>query len=312
MKKWMMRAAVIFLMLIAAAGLAACRQKETAPMSAPEGTIRIYSLSRMAPKLTVSNYTPEETDPDGQVRELLDILTRKKEGEDTDTRTLFPEGVEILGTFREQNVLTLNFNLNYNSMDPEREVLCRAALARTLTQVEGVDYILITCEGQPITDARGNTVGTIAGSDFLDSISDVNSFERVDLTLYFADADGKGLITEPREVFHNMNTSQERIVVEELIAGSEAGNGSVLPSGTKVLNVSVTDGICYVNLDSSFLNQELPARGETVIYALVNSLTELKNINRVQITADGQADVLYRGSISLQKPFERDESYIVR
>ena len=51
-----------------------------------------------------------------------------------------------------------------------------------------------------------------------------------------------------------MNTSLERLVVEQLLAGSQNGGGSVMPKNTKVLNVSLTDNTCYVNLDSSFIS----------------------------------------------------------
>ncbi|MFQ8843239.1 MAG: hypothetical protein ACLR8P_22600 [Clostridium fessum] len=54
-------------------------------------------------------------------------------------------------------------------------------------------------------------MGAIAGSDFVDSISDVNSYEKVELTLYFANEEKDGLVAEKREVFHSMNTSLERL-----------------------------------------------------------------------------------------------------
>lgn len=51
-----------------------------------------------------------------------------------------------------------------------------------------------------------------------------------------------------------MNTSLERLVVEQLLAGSQNGGLSVMPKNTKVLNVSLTDNTCYVNLDSGFIS----------------------------------------------------------
>ena len=51
-------------------------------------------------------------------------------------------------------MLYLYFDVNYVSMKPEQEILCRAALTRTLTQIPGVDYINIYCGDQPLMDAR--------------------------------------------------------------------------------------------------------------------------------------------------------------
>ena len=61
---------------------------------------------------------------------------------------------------------------------------------KTLTQIPGIEYLSIYCAEQPITDAAGNPVGMLSASDFVDSIRDVNSFERTELTLYFANETG--------------------------------------------------------------------------------------------------------------------------
>ena len=44
-------------------------------------------------------------------------------------------------------------------MDTVREVLCRAALVRSLTQIDGVDLVMICVDGTPLTDKKGNTYG---------------------------------------------------------------------------------------------------------------------------------------------------------
>ena len=195
-------------------------------------------------------------------------------------------------------------------MKPTREILCRAALAKTFTQVAGIDYISINCDGQPLLDQQGNPVGAFSASDFVESISDVNSFERVELKLYFANEKKDLLVPETREVIHNVNTSLERLVVEQLIAGSQTGASPVLPKDTRILNVSLTDNICYVNLDSTCLNGEVEAADYIPVYALVNSLTELQTVNKVQITVNGSANVAYRNVISLAAPLEREEKYV--
>jgi len=109
-----------------------------------------------------------------------------------------------------------------------------------------------------------------------------------------------------------MNTSLERLVVEQLLAGSQNGGLSVMPKNTKVLNVSLTDNTCYVNLDSSFISGDIDVAEYIPIYAIVDSLTELQTVNKVQITVNGSADVTYRNVISLVQPLEREEKYIVK
>lgn len=299
---------LLFGLLVMCSLLCGCNKEMRMP-NPEEGLYRIYYLNQTRTKLAGVEYETETTDTERLVVELTEQLLTVPEN--PDYQAVLGEGVVFLGVSKEDNILNLNFNKEYSSMKPTREVICRAALAKTFTQIPGIDYVRITCEGQPFIDSNGNPTGVYAGSDFVDSVSNVNSFERVTLTLYFANGTKDSLVPETREVVHNMSTSQERLIVEQLLEGSRTGMGPVLPKDTKILNVSTADAVCYVNLGGSFLTGELEAADYIPIYALVNSLTELQTVNKVQITVEGSADVNYRNSISLVSPLEREEKYIL-
>ena len=289
------------------AGICGCGQKEK-NQTPEDGTYRIYYLNSTRTKLASVEYKTETTDQETLIGELAgQILVAP---DNPDYQAALGEKVILLDIRKEENVLYLNFNKDYTAMKPTREILCRAALAKTFTQVAGIDYISINCDGQPLLDQQGNPVGAFSASDFVESISDVNSFERVELKLYFANEKKDLLVPETREVIHNVNTSLERLVVEQLIAGSQTVASPVLPKDTRILNVSLTDNICNVNLDSTFLNGEVEAADYIPVYALVNSLTELQTVNKVQITVNGSANVAYRNVISLAAPLEREEKYV--
>ena len=42
------------------------------------------------------------------------------------------------------------------------------------------------------------------------------------------------------------------------------------------------------------------------IYSVVNSLVELNNVNKVQITINGETNIMFRESVSLSTVFERN------
>ena len=122
-------------------------------------------------------------------------------------------------------------------------------------------------------DSSGNPVGMLSASDFMDNISDVNAYEKSELTLYFADETGQYLQAETREVMHSINTSMERLIVEQILAGPETeGLKSTVPPETKLLNISVTDSVCYLNFDAAFLNNTLDVADEIPIYSIVTLL----------------------------------------
>lgn len=123
----------------------------------------------------------------------------------------------------------------------------------------------------------------LSASDFVEGIRDVNSFEKTELTLYFSNAAGDGLVEEKREVMRNTNTSLEKLIVEQLIEGPrEPDSYPTLPPDMKLLNVMVSESVCSINLDSAFLNNSLEVREYIPIYSIVNSLSELPTVSRVQ------------------------------
>lgn len=302
--KWPALLAALLLMM----GLAGCRQKEK-PLEEGEEAYQVYYLNTSMTKLVPREYRSKTTDSVLLIQELMDSLMQVPA--DLDVQAALSEKVVYQGCRQEDVVLYLFFDNNYTGMKPYREILCRAALTKTLTQVDGIDYINIYSGDQPLVDLNGMPVGMLASTDFVDSISDVNAFERTELTLYFTDEAGEKLYPEKREVVHNVNTSVEKVILEELVSGPEgAGLKPTLDSGVKLLNVSVNENVCYLNFDASFLSNSLEVRDYIPIYSIVNSLSELASVNRVQITVNGAQDVMFRDSVSLNTLFERNLDYI--
>lgn len=290
---------------------AGCSREDEVQAAGESGVYRIYYLDTTGTRLVPNEYRTETTDTDLLVEELMDQL--RTVPNDLDSQSAIPEKVEYRGFHREEMVVYLNFGDSYNNMKADQEILCRAALARTLTQAPEVRYINIVTGEQPLLDEEGQPVGMLAGSDFIDSISDVNTYEKTSLTLYFTDEKGERLYPETREVVHNMNTSMAQLVIEELISGPEAFRlCPTIPANTGLLNVSVNDNVCYVNFDDNFLSGSgsLSVSDYIPIYSIVNSLVENAGINKVQIAVNGSVNVKFRDSISLDTQFERNLDYI--
>ena len=74
----------------------------------------------------------------------------------------------------------------------------------------------------------------------------------------------------------------------------------------KLISISTKDGICYVNLDNTFLTGTVNTIEAIPIYAIVDSLAELPNVNKVQILINGETNKKYREAISLDTFFERN------
>lgn len=291
--------------------LAGCSRDETTEAAPEEGLYMVYYLNAATTKLVPREYEvqAELNDQEALVAELMDQFLHVPK--DLDCQPGITDKVAYQGSRQEDQVLYLYFDVNYTAMKPEREILCRSALTRMLTQIPGIDYINIYCGDQPLMDRQGNPVGMLAANDFIMNTSNVNAYEKTELTLYFADETGNSLVEEKREVVHNINTSLEQLVVEQLIAGpGQEGHYATLPSDCKILSLSVTDNVCYINFDISFLNTTLPVNEYVPIYSIVDSLSEMTTITKVQIMVNGSQNVMFRDVVSLGTTFERSQEYI--
>ena len=80
-------------------------------------------------------------------------------------------------------------------------------------------------------------------------------------------------------------------------SGKIAGLYRTVSPDTKILSVMTKDGICYVNLDSNFLTVVNNVTMDVAIYSIVNSLTELQGVDRVQILVNGEIPDFFENSI---------------
>lgn len=271
---------------------------------------QIYYLNAEQTKISGKAYDTKETDTEKLVAEFLKALA--KDPEDVDYRKPIPNEVELLKTKLEGNQLSIWFDTDYYNMDAASEVLCRAAIVRTVTQIPDVNCVSIFIGDSPLVDAKNNVVGLMTAESFVENPKEqINSLQEATITLYFSNKNGDGLVTEKRDVHYSSNISMEKLIVEQLLKGPEQKDAkSAIPSGTKLVSVSAVDGVCYVNFDEGFTNQDYEIQEPIVIYSIVNSLSELSTVSKVQISVNGSTKGVYRDSYKLDKVYERNLDYV--
>lgn len=270
----------------------------------------IYAVDKDETKVVGFETVAEASD----TREILQIMFRelKKTPEKNGYKSAVSEGVCIKSFSLNENHLTLNFSAGYREMNSIQEVLSRAAIVRTLCQIEGIDYVSFKVEGEPYVNSNGYAVGLMSGDQFVDNAGDeINAYEKADLILYFANEEGNYLCPHTVECVYNSNISLDKLVMEQLISGpqeeenEEKGYAAINPA-TQILSVTTQDGLCYVNLSEDFLVRQGNVTPEVAVYSVVNSLIELQGVNRVQISVGGNSEINYMEKISLAQPFERN------
>lgn len=217
---------------------------------------------------------------------------------------LLPEGVEVLDYHISSGDATLNFSSLYNEMDAGREILARAGIVKSLMQISQMQSVTFLIEGQALLNASGEVVGPMDEDTFVANPGrQINSVQTAQLTLYFATQDGKSLTEENRTVHYLSNVSLARLIVEQIIDGTQVeALRSTLSPDTNLISVQMSEGVCYVNFSDSFLTHVYDVNEEVVIYSIVNSLCSIDSIQQVQIMVNGETDILFRDSVDLSSP----------
>ena len=301
MKRKGITAFVLMIMLFLAG---ACAQKQD---EQPGYAYKVYYINSDETAIFSSEYSTQEEDQEALLKELLEQLGTVPEK--LEYKAPVSGAVKLRSYTINKDQLVLDFEESYRSQSATTEVLTRAAIVRTLTQIKGIQYISFQINSEPLTDALGSLVGVMSADLFIDNEgNEINTYERVKLTLYLANEEGNKLTTVTRSVVYNSNIPMERLILEQLIAGPLEGEKAypTINQNTKIVSVNVKDGTCYVNLDNTFLTQTCPVSSEVTIYSITNSLAEQPGINKVQISINGDANVNYKENINLSTFFERN------
>ena len=302
MKKKVLFAAMALLLLMV---LCACQSKQE------EGSYQLFYLNIDGTRLETAYCEPEGDNPVDIAKDLLSRL--KEDPEQSDLRKTIPDSVEIGDVLFTGYSLSIDFGAGLYSMGAADEVLLRAAVVKTLVQIKGVSYVNFMVEGEIYRDKNGNMIGSMNADSFVENPGEqINSSIETTLTLYFANEDGTKLVPEKRNVHYSSNISLEKLVIEKLVGGPKtAGLLPTIPTGTKLITLTVMDGVCYVNLDETFRNQNEEISEQVVLYSIVDSLTELDSVDKVQISINGDTSGKCRYNYDLSAMYEEDTSMIL-
>lgn len=301
MRKWLW-----ILLLAIPLLMVGCRKQQ----QMDESGYRIWYINQDETCLKYENKELQSKNEEGLLREMMEVM--RETPTDDELKPVIPEDVELLDFDFEHNQLYLDFSPEYKKMPKVYEVLCRAAIVRTLGQIDGVEYVDFQVNGEPLTDLEGKEIGLMNEDQFIENAGEeINAYKTADLTLYFSNKAGDKLVEQRVAMEYNSNISLEKLIVEQLIAGPPfEGAYPTIPSETKLLNISIKDNICYVNLDEGFLGTGYNVIESIPVYSIVNSLIENTDAKKVQISINGETNRMFRESINFDTIFEKNEGLI--
>ncbi len=214
-------------------------------------------------------------------------------------------------TYDGEGDVIVDFSEEYLTGDPSRNTLETYAVTKSLCSSGIVSRVKVTVNGEEIVNQDGSVMDYIEASDINIETEEFSS-ELRDVVLYFADSTGTGLVREERTIKIIDQQPIEQYIINELINGPDSSDlRRLLSDETSLVSATVQDNICYLNFMSDFIKENAgdEMHERLVIASIVNSLTELNTISRVQFYMDGKR-VDNFGSVNIKGYISRDTSII--
>ena len=288
--------ALVMALVLGAVAFSGCGKKET------ESKYKIYYINEEQGEVLAESFVPSEETTQTMLEEMTEKLNKKN----AEGHTLLPENIEIQSCVDDDGMIRVDFNQEYHDLNPVDEVLLRASIVKDYVQIPNIYLVTITAEGTPIVDSQGQEIGAMSLDSFLENTGkEIMAYQYKELNLYFTNEEGNQLVPEARQVYYNGNTPIETVIVEQLLRGpGESGHYATLPSDTRIVGVSVADGIAYVNLGKQFVDEALPVDAQIPIYSIVNSLIDAGNVSQVQISINGDTSLLFKDKVDMNQLFQ--------
>ena len=233
-------------------------------------------------------------------------------------KSLLPAGFELLSPpviTDDRITLSLNKLPTTDDFADEDYEASYAALVYTVTSLlPGIVNIDITVLGQPITDF--DSAEKLAdGMQRLDYYGYIGS----SAPIYFNDKDSDLLLSVKRSMEQASTWSPEQRVFEILrgpLSSDTASAWPVMPSGITyddILSVKTFEDTVYVDLSENFREacQGMSGRNEMLlVYSIVNTLTSMDGVNKVQFLIEGQQAEELAGTLCIADPFIKNYDII--
>ncbi len=301
---------VFVLLCFLAIGVVACKT-ENIPNS-EDFTDVVYLANSAMNGLAESKINLEGDSLENKINSIINVLKLGNQ----DGKAVIPAMVNVINTKVIDKNVVISFDDTYLKMTPVEEILCRSSIVKSLTELNGISSVEFYIGSVPYQNANGTVFGAMGPDDVvLDFAQEMTQEVTKKVTLYFADQLGTFLVPVEYELSINSDEQIEKTILNLLIQGpsqlSSSGSESLIslvPIETKIISVYTNEGVCFVDLSEEFITKHMGgSTGEMLtIYSIVNTITNLDNINKVQFLIEGAKRAEFKGHIEFDGLFQRN------
>lgn len=204
-------------------------------------------------------------------------------------------------------ILQVELSAEYEKLTGNQKTVFRNCFAQTVFSAFLADRIEYT---HPAADG-GITTDIVSSQDriYINRYGESFFDDHIQVTLYFMNEDRTKLVKEDRTLSLGMTEPLSMAIMKALIEGpKEEGHLPTIPDGTKVTDIVLEEGVCYVDLSAEFqLNHEGTEQLEKLtIYSVVNSLSSVRQIDQVQFLINGEKVPYYKSYVQIDHFLQPD------
>lgn len=288
-------------------GMTGCGEKTDKQLM----SYQVFYINSDGSGLTGKTYQLKDAKQD-LVSVIKELIIRLQTPQEESLKSPIDEGIQVVDYQIKENQLSVYFSAGYNNKSGLDEILSRAAIVKTLCQIQEIEYVEFYVEDQPLM-LSGNAVGLMSQESFVDELNPQDQRQSKETVLYFANKQGNRLKKITTDITYNAVEPIARLLVEQLIAGvssiqniDETKLQSAVPSKTTLNNLTIRDNICYLDLSRDFEQQDPNVSSEVIVYSIVDTLCELPEVTKVQFSVDGEQKEKYGDLEGFNKPLERN------
>ena len=99
--------------------------------------------------------------------DVTKLIMKKENVELEGIRSVIPKRIMINGVSVNTNIVEIDFSTGYKRISENRDLICRAGIVYTLTQLKDINYVSFSISGEPMLDTDGTAIGALGRDSFV-------------------------------------------------------------------------------------------------------------------------------------------------
>jgi germination protein M len=198
--------------------------------------------------------------------------------------SLIPQNTTLQSWKLKNGKLSLDLSGEYATLSGVQLTIANYCIALSMTQLDQVEAVSITADGEPMTQQEWLTEDQVMLSGGQGDTGQITAY------LYFPMEDGEGIGVEERALELAEDDTPPEAILTALCQGPESKLLiAYLPDSAEDITLWVDNEICYVNLTEEWTQEleESQVGLSTVLRCITNSLCGQESVSSVQFLMDG-------------------------